>query len=77
MNQLQIVEAMAKETGQTKASTERFIAAFIEVVGVTIKKRGVVRLVGFGSFVSYKRKAKVGRNMATGKKMKIPVVSIN
>jgi nucleoid DNA-binding protein len=38
----------------------------------TVKKGGKVALVGFGTFSSGKRKARIGRNPQTGAAIKIP-----
>ena len=71
MNRADLVEAIAKQTGATKADTDRMLSAFTTVVEKNIKKKDGVRLVGFGTFKTSKRKARVGRNPQTGEAIQI------
>lgn len=72
MNRKELADAIGDLTGQTRAESDRFIAAFIEVVTRNMKKSDGVRLVGFGSFTVVKRKARAARNPQTGEKIRIP-----
>ena len=72
MNKAELVEAMTTVTGLTKADTERSLDAFIEVVKKNISNKEGVKLVGFGSFSTSDRKARVGRNPQTGEEIQIP-----
>ena len=76
MNRADLVEAIAKQTGATKADTDRMLTAFTTVVEKNIKKKDGVRLVGFGTFKTSKRKARVGRNPQTGEELKIPARTV-
>ena len=72
MNKAELVEAMSKITQQTKADTERTLDAFIETVTRNVKRKDGVKLVGFGTFTSSNRKARVGRNPQTGEEIHVP-----
>lgn len=72
MNKAELVEAISKVTGATKADTERTLDAFVDVVTKNIKKKDGVKLVGFGTFAVSHRKARVGRNPQTGEEIQIP-----
>ena len=72
MNKAELIEAISKVTEMTKADTERTLDAFIETVTKNIKKKDGVKLVGFGTFASSNRKARVGRNPQTGEEIQIP-----
>ena len=76
MNKAELVESLAKTTGQTKAESERWLSAFINTVSKNMKKKDGVKLVGFGTFSSAKRKSRIGRNPQTGDKIKIPAKTI-
>lgn len=76
MNRAELVEAIASQTNQSKADTERFITAFLSTVEKNIKKKEGVKLVGFGTFAIAKRKARVGRNPQTGEEVKIPARTV-
>ena len=72
MNRAELVDALAKETSNSKAECERFLAAFIGTVEKNIKRKEGVKLVGFGTFTTAKRKARTGRNPQTGEEISIP-----
>jgi DNA-binding protein HU-beta len=48
----------------------------IDVITKTLKKKGKVTLVGFGTFSVSKRAARKGRNPRTGKEIKIPAKNV-
>lgn len=76
MNRAELIEAIAKETGASKAETDRMLTAFTGIVEKNIKKKDGIRLVGFGTFTVSKRKARVGRNPQTGEEIKIPARTV-
>ncbi len=71
MNRQELIEALAKTAGDTKAGADRNIAAIIEIITATLKKGDKLALVGFGTFEVRKRAARAGRNPATGAAIKI------
>ena len=71
MNRKELIDALATKTGSTKADAERNIAALLDIVTATLKKGGKLALVGFGTFETRKRAARIGRNPATGAELKI------
>ncbi|MGE0172358.1 MAG: HU family DNA-binding protein [Oligoflexales bacterium] len=76
MNRSELVDAIAKTTGATKVDTDKMLAAFTDIVEKNIKKKDGIRLVGFGTFTTSKRKARVGRNPQTGEEIKIPARTV-
>jgi len=72
MNKAELIEKVATETGMTKAQTEKLLDCTLETIRKSVKKGDEVKLVGFGTFVKAKRKARTGRNPQTGKEIKIP-----
>lgn len=62
MNKGQLIDAMAKKAGLTKADSKKALDAFIEATTDTLKDGDRVALVGFGSFGVTKRAARKGRN---------------
>ena len=72
MNKAELVEAMAKKTGETKKATEEALNALVEEITKALKKGDKVQLVGFGTFEVRKRAARKGRNPQTGEEIKIP-----
>ena len=76
MNKAQLIDAMAADAGITKAQAKKALDSFIGNVEKTLKKGGKVTLIGFGTFSVQTRKAREGRNPATGAKIKIPAKKI-
>jgi len=72
MNKGELIEAVAKAAGLTKADATRAIDATIKTITGALKKGDSVTLIGFGTFKVSKRAARTGRNPQTGKELKIP-----
>lgn len=72
MTKSEMIDAIAKTTGFTKASIEETYAAVLKIVATETKKKGVFTLPNLGKFSVVSRKARMGRNPATGEPMKIP-----
>jgi DNA-binding protein HU-beta len=72
MNKQELVDAVAAATGQSKAAAAETIDAFIGTVTKAVTKGDAVQLVGFGSFSTGARAARVGRNPSTGAEIQIP-----
>ena len=72
MNKEQLVEKVADKTGATKKDAMDILNTALDMVATTLKRGEKVTLVGFGTFLVRKRKAREGRNPQTGAKIKIP-----
>jgi DNA-binding protein HU-beta len=75
MNKAELVDAIAKQTGLSKKDSEKAVTAFVDAVTKTLKKKGKVQLVGFGTFETAKRAARNGKNPQTGATIKIPAAT--
>ena len=75
MNKSELVEAVAKETGFSKADAERALVSVLKNIYKGAKKNSV-QLVGFGTFKTVSRKARAGVNPATGEKIRIPAKKV-
>jgi len=71
MNKSDLIEAIAKSTGLSKADAGRALDATTAAVTKSLKKGQSVSLVGFGTFAIKKRAARTGRNPRTGETIKI------
>jgi DNA-binding protein HU-beta len=71
MNKAELIEAMAGESGLTKADAKKALDAFIKATGGALAKGDRVALVGFGSFSVSMREARKGRNPQTGAEITI------
>ncbi len=71
MNKSELIDAIAKDSGLSKADSDRALKSITETITKTLKKGGTVALVGFGTFKVTKRNARTGRNPQTGAAIKI------
>lgn len=71
MNKVELVDAIAKETGLTKKDSEAAVKAFISAVSNELAKGGSVQLIGFGTFDVGTRSERKGRNPKTGETITI------
>ena len=69
MNKSQLVEAIANETGVTKADANRVLDAFRKTVTEALRDGDQVVLPGFVSFSTANRAERTGRNPQTGEEM--------
>jgi DNA-binding protein HU-beta len=76
MNKSELIEAVAKRTGENKAAAARAVDAVIDSVVAAVAKGENVTLVGFGTFKSSKRAARDGKNPKTGEKIRIPAATV-
>jgi DNA-binding protein HU-beta len=76
MNKAELIEAIAKKTGGTKASVETTLDTFMDTVTGALTKGDNVALIGFGTFSVSKRAARKGRNPSTGAEIKIPAAKV-
>jgi DNA-binding protein HU-beta len=75
MTKSQVADHMAKKTGMKKKEAGAFIE---ELVNLAYReaKRGGFTLPGLGKLVCVKRKARMGRNPATGQPIQIPAKTV-
>ena len=71
MNKQELIGSVADATGLGKADATKAVEGVFEAISAALKKGDEVRLVGFGTFSTSKRKASTGRNPRTGEPMKI------
>jgi DNA-binding protein HU-beta len=72
MNKSELVEKIANGAEISKASADRVLNSAIEHIIASVTKGNDVQLIGFGTFKSGKRSARIGRNPQTGAELKIP-----
>lgn len=72
MNKSELIDAIAGQSGLSKADSGRALEAVTEVIVKAVASGDSVALVGFGTFEAKERAAREGRNPATGEALKIP-----
>jgi DNA-binding protein HU-beta len=76
MNRSELVDILATKSDISKAAAGRVLETLIETIQVAVKKGDSVILVGFGTFKSVKRAARVGKNPKTGEALKIAAATV-
>jgi DNA-binding protein HU-beta len=71
MNKSQLIDAVASDSGLTKADSARAIESLLGTVTKSLKKGEEVSITGFGKFSVVKRAARQGVNPRTGERVKI------
>lgn len=71
MNKTELIKEVATLANLTNAEAEAAIVAFTNIVTKALKDQERVSLLGFGTFETVKRAARVGRNPKTGEEIKI------
>jgi DNA-binding protein HU-beta len=75
MTQTQIIAELATKTGIPKKQVKDFLTDFTDLAYREAKK-GEFAIPGLGKLVKQKRKARIGRNPATGEEIKIPAKTV-
>ena len=76
MTQSQMVKELALATEVSNKVAKAMIVAYAELAVKETKKNGLCVLPGIGRLVRVDRKAREGRNPATGEKIKIPAKKV-
>ena len=72
MNKTELIAEVSKKTGMSKKDAERAVNATVEAITEAMSAGDKVQLVGFGSFETKQREARVGRNPKTKETIEIP-----
>ena len=76
LTKTQTVAALAEKNELTKKQVSAFLESLQEIAVVQTKKVGRFVLPGFGILVKANRKARTGRNPATGQAIQIPAKTV-
>jgi DNA-binding protein HU-beta len=76
MTQSQLVKELAEATGTNGKVAKAFVENYAAIAVRETKKNGLFVLPGVGRLVRVDRKARMGRNPATGEAIKIPAKKV-
>jgi DNA-binding protein HU-beta len=76
MTQTQLVKELAGKAGTNNKVAKSFLETLGAIAVSETKKNGVFVLPGIGRLVRVDRKARMGRNPATGEAIKIPAKKV-
>ena len=71
VNKMELIAVVSDETELPRNKASEVVDAVFNAIEAALKKQDEVRLVGFGTFATAKRKATSGRNPRTGEAMEI------
>ena len=72
MNKHDLIAKIAADTGATKISAAAAVESLLESITGALKKGDAITFVGFGTFKTTLRRARVAKNPRTGDAIKIP-----
>jgi len=76
MNKADLINAMAAESGLSKADSKKALDAFVSAVSNALKEGDRVALVGFGTFSVAERGERTGINPSTKATITIPAKKV-
>ena len=71
MTQSQVVKSLAQSNGVSNKAAKGFLTSVVDLAVAQAKKNGIFVLPGLGRLKKVNRKARMGRNPATGEPIKI------
>lgn len=66
MNKGELIDAVARNTGESKALAEKMVNETLDVIVGGVVTTGKVAITGFGTFEARNRAARTARNPQTG-----------
>jgi DNA-binding protein HU-beta len=76
MTQTQIIRELAEDAQVSPKIAKQILVKFSEMAVRETKKKGMFVMPGIGRLVRVERKARTGRNPATGESIKIPAKKV-
>lgn len=76
MNKTELINAIAAESGLSKADAAKALNATTAAIANAVKAGDKVALVGFGTFATSERPARTGKNPRTGEVLEIPAKTV-
>lgn len=76
MNKSELIDAVAARAELSKAAVNKAIDALTDVITSVIASGNPVALIGFGTFKSVLRSARIGKNPKTGAELKIAAKAV-
>ena len=76
MNKTELIAEVSKKTGMSKKDAEKAVNATMDAISEAMAAGDKVQLVGFGSFETKVREARMGRNPKTKEPIEIPAAKV-
>ncbi len=76
MNKGELIEAVARNTGESKALAEKVVNETLDTIVAGVVASGKVQITGFGTFEARDRAARVARNPQTGEPINVAATRV-
>ena len=76
MTKSQMLQALAEKTGHSKKDIAGLMDALMDMAYSEVKRGGEFVVPGIGKLIKQHRKARMGRNPATGESIQIPAKTV-
>ena len=76
MNKSELIEAVASNTGESKATAEKLVNETIQVIVDDVSAGNKVAITGFGTFEARDRAARTARNPQTGEEIQVAATRV-
>jgi DNA-binding protein HU-beta len=76
VNKGELIEAVARNTGESKATAEKVVNETLDVIVTGVVASGKVSITGFGTFEARNRAARTARNPQTGAEIQVKATRV-
>ncbi|MEN8041268.1 MAG: HU family DNA-binding protein [Actinomycetota bacterium] len=76
MNKGELIEAVARNTGESKALAEKMVNETLDAIVAGVVASGKVAITGFGTFEGRDRAARTARNPQTGAEIQVAATRV-
>ena len=76
MNKAEFIDAVASKTGLSKKDAKAALEASLATITETLAKKETVSFIGFGTFSTSERAARVARVPGTGAEVQVPATTV-
>ena len=76
MNKGELIDAVARNTGESKARAEKMVNETLDVIVTGVVASGKVSITGFGTFEARDRAARTARNPQTGEEIQVKATRV-
>jgi DNA-binding protein HU-beta len=76
VNKGELIEAVARNTGESKATAEKMVNETLDVIVTGVVASGKVSITGFGAFEARDRAARTARNPQTGEEIRVAATRV-
>ena len=76
MNKTELIDAVAEKSGLSKKDSKAAVDAVLDTLTETLSKKEAVAFLGFGTFSTASREARVSRVPGTDKTVNVPATTV-